>query len=76
MTLLALCPDCPPVHQARALVFGSEFLSNLGATLSPFVVMLGVVALIVRSVGRRGQRAGSPESRPPPRRAGHDDAQG
>jgi hypothetical protein len=56
MTLCALCPDCPPVHEARALFFGGDFVSNLVSALSPFLAALAVVVLIVRWIGGRARR--------------------
>jgi hypothetical protein len=46
------CPRCYTSELVRAAVFGPEFLSNLLAVSSPFLV-LGSTALIVHRICRR-----------------------
>jgi hypothetical protein len=43
LALLLACPSCPPVIEARRLVFSAWFWSNLWIAVLPFLVTLVVV---------------------------------
>jgi hypothetical protein len=45
-----LCPECPPVREARALVFSEAFWVTAWYALLPFVVVGLVVRVFVRSL--------------------------
>ncbi len=45
-----LCPECPPVREARALVFSEAFWVSAWYALLPFVVVGLVVRVFVRSL--------------------------
>jgi hypothetical protein len=65
LTLLAagaLCPDCPPVRAARALVLGEAWWTNLLRVVLPFVVVAIVLALVARRLARidRGRTRRTP----------------
>jgi hypothetical protein len=49
---VALCPDCEPGRQARALFFGAQLVPTAIDTLLPFVVVLVVVLVVVRRLDR------------------------
>jgi len=56
MTLFA-CPDCPPAREARHLFLHLDLIRNALFALAPFVVAIGLVILVVRSLSTRGTRS-------------------
>lgn len=56
------CPYCKTADEVRQGIFNETFASNLGVTLLPFVVFLGVTAAIHsfprREAGASGGRDG------------------
>ena len=50
LAFYGLCPDCPPVREARALVFSETFWVTAWYALLPFVVVGLVVRVFVRSL--------------------------
>lgn len=53
----AFCPDCPPVRDARALVLGDAFLTNVVWSVLPFVVIALVLAWFARQLAKIDQGA-------------------
>jgi hypothetical protein len=52
-----MCPACPPVLEARALVFSDGFLINATYALLPFVVVGIVMHQFVKRLDRGGRHA-------------------
>jgi hypothetical protein len=52
LAYFGLCPDCPPVREARALVFSEAFWVNVWYVLLPFAVVSLVVRVLVQSLDR------------------------
>ena len=58
------CPLChtETARQIRAAIFGPDFWFNVGVTLLPFVVFLGITALIYGNPRSEHRRISDPDS--------------
>ena len=51
----ALCPDCPTVRAARAMVLSEAWWTNVLRVALPFAVVAIVLALVVRRIAHIDQ---------------------
>ncbi len=57
-TSAAACPYCKTAGEVRQGIFNPSFASNLGVTLAPFGVFLGITAAIQRYPRRKAECSG------------------
>ncbi len=59
-TSAAACPYCKTAGEVKRGIFNQSFASNLGGTLAPFGVFLGITAAIQRYPRRKAECSGGP----------------
>lgn len=55
---VAACPYCKTAVEVREGIFNEAFATNIGMTLVPFVVFLGITAAIHRFPRRKAESPG------------------